>query len=78
MHNWKHFYKHKQGLAVANMLYQPLVNEDNTVFCMNWNPNDYFENESMNEELYNFWFDQEVMYLSKIERHKIYSRIIRH
>ena len=60
MPNWNNFYKYKKGLAVANMLYQPLVSEDNNVFCMNWNPNDYFNNESMNEELYNFWFNQEV------------------
>ena len=76
MPNWNNFYKYKKGLAVANMLYQPLVSEDNNVFCMNWNPNDYFNNESMNEELYNFWFNQEVVYLSKLKGEKYIPELL--
>ena len=67
MADWKNFYKYKQGPAVANMLYEPLVNEDSNVFCMNWNSNNYFQNESMTEDLYNFWFDREVKYLLKLK-----------
>lgn len=76
MPKWNNFYKHKQGLAVANMLYQPLVSEDNNVFCMNWNPNDYFDNESMNEELYDFWFDQELMYITKLRDTKYIPELL--
>ena len=30
---------------------------------MNWNANKYFENKEMTDELYNYWFSREVMYL---------------
>lgn len=52
---------------MANMLYEPLVNDDRTVFCMNWNPNDYYNNELMSEDLYQYWFEREVKYLSIIK-----------
>jgi hypothetical protein len=64
MPDWKNFYKYDAyGAAVANMLYEPLVNEERTVFCMNWNANKYYSNELMTEELYQFWFEREVKYL---------------
>ena len=48
---------------MTNMLYEPLVSNDKKIFCMNWNPNTYFENTEMTDELYNYWFSREVMYL---------------
>ena len=59
MPKWKKFYKFKEGLAVTNLLYEPLVSKDKKIFCMNWNKNEYHDNEFMTEELYNFWFNQE-------------------
>lgn len=67
MDNWNHFYKYYRGPSVANMVYEPLVNDDRTVFCMNWNPNDYYNNELMSEDLYQYWFEREVKYLSIIK-----------
>ena len=63
MPDWNNFYKFKGGLAVTNMLYEPLVSNDKKIFCMNWNANKYFENKEMTDELYNYWFSREVMYL---------------
>ena len=63
MDKWNNFYKFKGGLAVTNMLYEPLVSNNKKIFCMNWNPNKYFENKEMTDELYNYWFSREVMYL---------------
>ncbi len=76
MLDWNNFYKYKQGLAVANMLYQPLVHKDNTAFCMNWNANNYFVNESMTDDLYNFWFNKEVEYINKLKDKKYIPEII--
>ena len=63
MENFNNFYKFKGGLAVTNMLYEPLVSNNKKIFCMNWNANKYFENAEMTDELYNYWFSREVMYL---------------
>ena len=63
MLDWNKFYKFKGGLAVTNMLYEPLVSNNKKIFCMNWNANKYFENAEMTDELYNYWFSREVMYL---------------
>lgn len=63
MDKWNNFYKFKGGLAVTNMLYEPLVSNNKKIFCMNWNANKYFENKEMTDELYNYWFSREVMYL---------------
>lgn len=73
MPDWKNFYKYDEyGSAVANMLYEPLVNEERTVFCMNWNHNNYFHNPKMTDELLEFWFKREVKYLLLL-RNKKYS-----
>lgn len=73
MTNWKNFYKYEAHRpAVANMLYEPLVNEEHTVFCMNWNHNNYFNNPKMTDELLQFWFKREVKYLLLL-RNKKYS-----
>lgn len=68
MANWKNFYKYKQGPAVANMLYEPLISDDGKVFCMNWNPNKYFENANMTNDHYEYWFNQEVKYLLRLKQ----------
>ncbi len=67
MADWKNFYKYQQGPTIANIVYEPLVSSDNNVFCMNWNHNKYFENNTMTEELYSFWFDREVKYLLQLK-----------
>lgn len=76
MDKWNNFYKFKGGLAVTNMLYEPLVSNNKKIFCMNWNANKYFENKEMTDELYNYWFNQEVKYLFKLKNKKYIPEII--
>ena len=76
MENFKNFYKFKGGLAVTNMLYEPLVSNDKKIFCMNWNVNEYFDNAEMTEELYNFWFNQELKYLLHLSNKKYIPEIL--
>ena len=76
MENFNNFYKFKGGLAVTNMLYEPLVSNNKKIFCMNWNANKYFENVEMTDELYNYWFNQEVKYLSKLKNKKYIPEVI--
>ena len=76
MPKWKNFYKFKEGLAVTNLLYEPLVSKDKKIFCMNWNKNEYHPNEFMTEELYNFWFNQEVKYLLHLSNKKYIPEIL--
>ena len=76
MPDWNNFYKFKGGLAVTNMLYEPLVSNDKKIFCMNWNPNAYFENTEMTDELYNYWFNQETRYLLKLKNKKYIPEIL--
>ena len=70
------FYKFKEGLAVTNLLYEPLVSKDKKIFCMNWNKNQYHDNEFMTEELYNFWFNQECKYLLHLSNKKYIPEIL--
>ena len=76
MENFNNFYKFKGGLAVTNMLYEPLVSNNKKIFCMNWNANKYFENAEMTDELYNYWFNQEVKYLFKLKNKKYIPEVI--
>ncbi len=76
MDNFKNFYKFKGGLAVTNMLYEPLVSTDKKIFCMNWNANKYFDNVEMTDELYNYWFNQETRYLLKLKNKKYIPEIL--
>jgi len=76
MDKWNNFYKFKGGLAVTNMLYEPLVSNNKKIFCMNWNANKYFDNMEMTDELYNYWFNQEVKYLFKLKNKKYIPEII--
>jgi len=76
MLDWNNFYKFKGGLAVTNMLYEPLVSNNKKIFCMNWNANTYFENTEMTDELYNYWFNQEVKYLFKLKNKKYIPEVI--
>ena len=76
MPKWKKFYKFKEGLAVTNLLYEPLVSKDKKIFCMNWNKNQYHDNEFMTEELYNFWFNQECKYLLHLSNKKYIPEIL--
>ena len=61
---------------MTNMLYEPLVSNDKKIFCMNWNPNAYFENTEMTDELYNYWFSREVMYLFILKNKKYIPEVI--
>ena len=43
---------------------------------MNWNKNQYHDNEFMTEELYNFWFNQECKYLLHLSNKKYIPEIL--
>lgn len=61
---------------MTNLLYEPLVSKDKKIFCMNWNKNQYHDNEFMTEELYNFWFNQECKYLLHLSNKKYIPEIL--
>lgn len=70
---WRPWYKVQLGkFVVANHVYEPLVNDDGTIFKMNFNDNKYFINSHMTENLRNEWFKREIKYL-KILKNKSYA-----
>lgn len=70
---WNNFYKHESGtLAIANMVYEPLINPNKDIFKMNFNANTYFVNTNMTEDLRQNWFSREINYIEKL-KHKPYA-----
>jgi len=65
---WDYFYKFDEGHdgAPANVLYEPFISEDKTLFLMHFNnDNDYFENLHYSEEMVDFYFRREAGWLEK-------------
>ena len=68
MEYWNNFYKHELGtLAVANMVYEPLINPNKDVFKMNFNNNQYFVNPNMTDDFRQNWFSRETNYIEKLK-----------
>jgi hypothetical protein len=68
MEYWNNFYKHELGtLAVANMVYEPLINPNKDVFKMNFNNNQYFVNPNMTDDFRQNWFSREANYIEKLK-----------
>ncbi len=69
---WNNFYKHEFGtLAIANLVYEPLISPDKNIYKMNFNQNKYFVNPNMTEHLRTNWFSREINYIEKL-KHKSY------
>ena len=67
MKYWNNFYKHERGtLAVANMVYEPLINPDKDIFKMNFNSNQYVVNSNMTDDFRQNWFAREINYIEKL------------
>lgn len=67
--NWEHFYKYADGFdhAPANMVYEPFVSKDKTMFKMSFNNlNDYVWNRDYTDELVDFYFTREVDFLNRL------------
>ena len=68
MKYWNNFYKHELGtLAVANMVYEPLISPDKDIFKMNFNSNQYFVNPNMTDDFRQNWFSRETNYIEKLK-----------
>ena len=65
---WNNFYKWDEGYdgAPTNVLYEPFVSQDQTLFRMDFNnSNKYFYNENYTEDMVNFYFERETKYLKE-------------
>ena len=65
--NWEYCYKIQDGvLTNTNLLYSPLKNTLGDTLCMSWDVNDPYQsnNESLTQDLIDFFFEREVKYLS--------------
>jgi hypothetical protein len=68
MEDWNNFYKHELGtLAVANMVYEPLISPNKDVFKMNFHSNQYFVNPNMTDDFRQNWFSRETNYIEKLK-----------
>jgi hypothetical protein len=68
MKYWNNFYKHElDTLAVANMVYEPLISPDKDIFKMNFNSNQYFVNPNMTDDFRQNWFSRETNYIEKLK-----------
>jgi hypothetical protein len=68
MKYWNNFYKHELGtLAIANMVYEPLISPDKDIFKMNFNSNQYFVNSNMTDDFRQNWFSRETNYIEKLK-----------
>lgn len=70
---WKHYYK-LDGLGnpcQAQMSYEPLINEDRTIFCMNFDTTnlyqDYVNKLGFVPEIAHEFFEREVEYLTRFQ-----------
>lgn len=73
MAKWTHYYKLDElgKPCVAQMSYEPLINEERNVLCMNFDPanpyQDYLNKIGFVPEIVNELFDREVKYLTKFK-----------
>lgn len=67
--NWSYCYKIKNGQQeTTNLLYTPLKNDLGDTLCMKWAIDDYQkDNENLDQDLIDFFFDREVRYLNTFQ-----------
>ena len=74
--SWTYYYKLDEfGVPCqTQMSYEPLINKERNVFCMNFDPNnsyqDYMNKVGFIPEIVNELFDREVKYLTKFKDYK--------
>lgn len=64
---WNIFYKYKQGGKVRpNLVYVPRINDDKSIFCMDYNINKsyFFDRPLYTEEICQFYFDNETRWIN--------------
>lgn len=68
--NWKHYYSINRAGEVSETgaIYEPLVNPDGTILCMNFAPNT-FRKQSYSSELRADCFAREVKYLQQFAKY---------
>jgi hypothetical protein len=72
---WTHYYKLDEfgKPCHAQMSYEPLINKERNVFCMNFDPNnsyqDYINKVGFIPEIVHELFDREVKYLTKFQKY---------
>ncbi len=66
MSDWSYCYKIKDGeKETTNLLYTPMKNNIGDTLCMKWDLSEpYQTNESLDEELIDFFFEREVKYIN--------------
>lgn len=76
--NWKNYYSVSQDLSSVGhpgAVYEPLINEDGTIFCMNFNSNTY-RSKSSSEELFNACFAREVKFLTLFQKYDWCAKLL--
>jgi len=75
METWSPYYKLESDgtRGLAQMAYEPLINKEGTVFCMNYNTENKYQSFKKNlgfvPELVHTFFDKELFYLDKFKHH---------
>ncbi len=64
--NWSYCYKIKDGeQETTNLLYTPMKNQTGDTLCMKWDLSEpYQTNESLDQELIDFFFERELKYIN--------------
>lgn len=76
--NWKHYYSispDRLGVAYTGAIYEPLLNDSETILCMNFNNSSYRTTEA-SEELLNACFAREVKFLTYFQKYDWCARLI--
>jgi len=79
INNWNIFYKYKQGAKVRpNLVYVPYVNPEKTIFCMDYtiNKSYFFDRYLYNEEVCDFYFNNELKWLTHFKNETFLPEII--
>lgn len=77
--NWNIFYKYKQGAKVRpNLVYVPYINPEKDVFCMDYNINKsyFFDRPLYNQEVCEFYFNNEIRWLEHFKNESFAPEII--
>lgn len=75
MLEWNQYYKKEPGgeLSLTQMAYEPLISSDGKIFCMNFDPNNKYQDflntvGNIPDLVYTF-FDKEIYYLEKFKNY---------
>ena len=77
--DWDIFYKYKQSNKMRpNLVYVPRINKDKTIFCMDYNLDKkyFFDRTTYNENVINFYFNNELTWIEHYKNEKFLPEII--